>query len=248
MDSSVASSRSDIEIDKEQIQKNAIFFGKGDENDNITEYQKKVNLASIALCTKNPSLLFGRRGDLLCLAKSKVHEDGYNYKKGKSRSTKYGSVQPASEEYCTKRIKIDGIERKRRIDDIQDQIADLDKRIGFKNKRVEAAMAAKSFKACDEISEEISVLKSQRRELSCELAVLQKKQQKSITYGKKQKRIEESLNMDSSNPLSSSSSQQNTSIETVELQSDSSEHESQSSLQSNASKNTAALEESNSLL
>ena len=52
------------------------FFGKGDEN-NIT---KKVNLASIALCTKNPSLLFGRRGDLLCLAKSKVHKDGYNYK------------------------------------------------------------------------------------------------------------------------------------------------------------------------
>ena len=93
MDSSVASSRSDIEIDKEQIQKNAIFFGKGDENDNITEYQKKVNLANIALCTKNPSLLFGRCGDLLCLAKSKVHEDGYNYKKGKSHSTKYGSVQ-----------------------------------------------------------------------------------------------------------------------------------------------------------
>ena len=46
--------------------------------------------------------------------------------------------------------------------------------------------------------------------------------------------------MDSSNPLSSSSSQQNTSTETVELLSDSSEHESQSSLQSNASKNTTA--------
>ena len=78
--------------------------------------------------------------------------------------------------------------------------------------------------------------------------MLQKKQQKSITYGKKQKRIKESLNMDSSNPLSSSSSQQNTSTETVELLSDSLEHESQSSLQSNANKNTAALEESNSLL
>ena len=38
-------------------------------------------------------------------------------------------------------------------------------------------MEAKSFKACDEISEEISDLKSQRRELSFELTVLQKKQQ-----------------------------------------------------------------------
>ena len=83
--------------------KECYLFGKGDEGDNITEYQKKVNRASITLCTKNPSLLFGRRGNLLCLAKSKVHDDGYNYKKGKSCSTKYGLAQPANEECCPKR-------------------------------------------------------------------------------------------------------------------------------------------------
>ena len=48
-------------------------------------------------------------------------------------------------------------------------------------------MTAKSFKACDEISEEISELKSQCQVLSYELAVLQRKQQKSIKYNKKQK-------------------------------------------------------------
>ena len=44
------------------------------------------------------------------------------------------------------RVKIDGIERQHRINNIQDQISDIDKWIGFKNKRVEAPMAAKSFK------------------------------------------------------------------------------------------------------
>ena len=183
--------------------------------------------------------MFGKRGDLLCLAKSKVHEDGYNYKKGKNRSRMYGSAQPANEDCFPKRVKIDSIERKRRINDIQDQIADLDKRIGFKNKRVEAAMAAKSFKVCDEISEEISELKSQCRELSCELAVFQKKQRKSITYSNKQKRLKEPMNMDSSNPLSSSSSSNSQPEPTIELHSDSSDHESQSNsryLQSDASK------------
>ena len=36
MDSSTNAGGSDLEIDKEQIQKNATFFGKGDESDNIT--------------------------------------------------------------------------------------------------------------------------------------------------------------------------------------------------------------------
>lgn len=41
MDLFTNAGRSDLKNDKEQIQKNAIFFGKGGENDvNITEYQK----------------------------------------------------------------------------------------------------------------------------------------------------------------------------------------------------------------
>ena len=40
-------------------------------------------------------------------------------------------------------------------------------------------MQSKNFKTCDELYEEISELKSQQRELSCELA---KKQCKSIVY------------------------------------------------------------------
>jgi len=50
-------------------------------------------------------------------------------------------------------------------------MADVEKRIGFKSIRVEAALQSKSFKVCDA---EISELKSDYHELSCELAILQK--------------------------------------------------------------------------
>ena len=37
----------------------------------------------------------------------------------------YGLVQPTNEVFQPKRVKIDGIERQRRINNIQDQISDL---------------------------------------------------------------------------------------------------------------------------
>ena len=162
----------------------------------------------------------------MTLAKDKVHEDGYQYKKGKSRSVKH-TLQP--EGSSAKRVRIDAVERKRQIDDTQDQIADLDKRIGFKNKRVEAAMQSKSFKTCDELSEEISELKS-RCELSCELAMLQKKQK---NYSKKKDKSKGLSDTDSSNPRSSLSQ----STETVNIESSNDENSSDATLLCEASIN-----------
>jgi hypothetical protein len=97
------------------------------------------------------------------MAQDKVHSDGYNYKKGKSWSkcTLTSSSNPDS----TKRTKIDTQEREARIGDILEQISDIDKRITFKQRRIETATATRNFKTCDELSEEISEL-SQRRELN----------------------------------------------------------------------------------
>ena len=92
-----------MDFNTEQIKQKAIFFG----SDKLTEYQKKVNLASIELCVKTPSFLLGKRGDLLMLAKDKVHEDGYQYKKGKSRSAKH-----TGEILSVKTARVDTVERK----------------------------------------------------------------------------------------------------------------------------------------
>lgn len=104
---------------KTQLKKKATFYEK-----NVTDYQKKVNDASIELCT---GLLLIKRGDLLKTVRDKVHTDVYSYKKGKTRSSK--------------RPKIDTVERQQRISEIQEEIADIDTRIGFKNCRIEAATA-----------------------------------------------------------------------------------------------------------
>lgn len=96
--------------------------------DKLTEYQKRVNQASIKLCLKNPSLLMGKKGDLMRMAQDKVHDDGYVYKKGKSRA-KRSSCSSIPE--SSKRTKIDTKEREMRISDIQEQIADIDKRIAY---------------------------------------------------------------------------------------------------------------------
>ena len=115
------------------------------------------------------------------MAKEKVYEDGYNYKKGKSRSTKRSST---SDESAPKRSKINLAERLQRINEIYDDIDSIDTQIRFKDRRIEAATAIKSYKTCDELSAEIATLKERRRELIKELGSLEKKAKKSAIYMK----------------------------------------------------------------
>ena len=65
-------------------------------------------------------------------------------------------------------------------------------------------MQSKNFKACDELSEEISKLKSQRRESSSELAKLLQKTVQINSLFKKKAKSKEVSDMESSNPRSSS--------------------------------------------
>ena len=65
----------------------------GAENDKLSEYQKKVDDASYEICKQKPSLLFGKKGDIVTMAREKVHSDGYVYKKGSSCSKKQSTGQ-----------------------------------------------------------------------------------------------------------------------------------------------------------
>lgn len=163
-------------LDTESIRDKAKIYTKA----NLSDYQKRVNDASADLCVRNPSLLLGKKGDLFKLAQEKVYQDGYQYKKGKSRSKRYlpeDDTQP-------NRPKLDSNTRRERIMEIQDLISDIDRTIGFKQRRIETAAATRNFKTCDELSQEISSLKSERKEYTAELALLQKKAAKSSWYYK----------------------------------------------------------------
>ena len=70
----------------------AIFYKK----EPLSSYHGRVNEASQAICLRRPSML-RKRGELLILAKQQVHDSGYNYRKGRSRSKTYEVLmnQPA---------------------------------------------------------------------------------------------------------------------------------------------------------
>ena len=74
-------------MDTQEIKKEAIFFKK----EPLSTYHIKVNEASQAICLRKPSML-RRRGELLVQAKQSVHDTGYVYRKGKSRSKSYMGV------------------------------------------------------------------------------------------------------------------------------------------------------------
>ena len=80
------------------------------------------------------------------------------------------------------RKKLNPDARLTRITEIKDKAKDLSYQIGYKQKRREAANNIRNYKECDKLTEEMSELKSQKRKLETELAMLTKKQRKSSWY------------------------------------------------------------------
>ncbi|CEP07764.1 hypothetical protein [Parasitella parasitica] len=69
---------------REFIISNATIYGKKT-NRPLTSYEEAINRASTQLALENP-LLISKKGDLFDLAKKKLLEEGYHYKRGSSRS------------------------------------------------------------------------------------------------------------------------------------------------------------------
>lgn len=134
------------------------------------------------------------------LAKQSVHDSGYLYRKGASRSKKYGSaVDDATK---PKRVKTSTDERVSRMKTIKEELSDLQNRVSFKRKRLDAAEVTKNYKLCDQLSEEIADLNKSKRLLEVELSMLQKKEKKSKRYYQRKR---ESDSDSSSSQMSSSS-------------------------------------------
>ena len=54
---------------------------------------------------------------------------------------------------------------KHRIESLQDEIKDINKHVTVKERRIEQVQAAKNFKLCDQLSNEITKIKAKRYEL-----------------------------------------------------------------------------------
>lgn len=114
------------------------------------------------------------------LAQEIVREErGYKFGHGKSRSKKV-TQQSGSE--TPKRPKIDAEERHHRIETLKEQLKDTNKHIDQKGRRIEQAQGIQNYKLCDQLSEEITALKSKRSEIESSLRALQWKDQRSARY------------------------------------------------------------------
>ena len=179
--SSAAQGSQSISAEEEnQIRKHSQLFLKREKP--LSSYHTAMNKASAQLCMKDPSLLWNR-GSLLEKSRKVVDDTGYVYKKGKSRS-KY--LNPSLEAtLIPKRRKVATEERQKRLEAVQEDLKDVADRLSFKEKRRQAAETVRNYKLCDELTEEISNLKSQKRELEAELDILKKKSKRSQLYKKK---------------------------------------------------------------
>ena len=144
----------------------------------LTNYQKRMNEAAQELCLANPGLLQNRKLQLDA-AREKIIDQGFQFAKGKSRSRKGANCE---DKPTPKRRKCSQTIRDQRLKDIEEDCQDLSDRISFKEKRIAACENVRDYKKCDELKEEITNLKQQRRLLQMELKGIKKSNYQSQWY------------------------------------------------------------------
>lgn len=164
--------------EKDEIKKRSqLYVGRGKP---LSAYHCAMNKAVAQLRLKNPSLLWNR-GTLLEEAQKVVDESGYIYSKGKFRSE---HLHPSLETATTlpKRHTLLMETRTKHMEAVQENLKDISDRLSYKSKWRQAAETVRNYKLCDELTEDISNLKSRKRELEAEVAILKKKSKRSERY------------------------------------------------------------------
>ncbi|KAL0078073.1 hypothetical protein J3Q64DRAFT_1293524 [Phycomyces blakesleeanus] len=191
-----AISTQDIAISKDDILSRAIIFGKKGIRP-ITAYQDAINQATAKLALNNPTLLL-HKGYLFELAKKKLIEDGYSYKRGKSRS-KYSTDIKAPKMPCNPPLQLIQINHKRkehaeqaskeraeRLKDIQDILKALLSQEQHQNALLRYASHCNNQKSQMVAEHELEYLASSRQSLKREMNKLKAQERKHQWYKRRQ--------------------------------------------------------------
>ena len=150
---------------------------------NLSNFQQKVNAAAAEIALSEPKLVRkGNRGILLEKARQKVSDEGYSFKKGKSRSKVYGVSTRTLECPPTKRVKLSEEIRTQRIRELREDIEGLDQHLRIKEKRLQQSEASRNYSVCDQFLDQIRELKSAKREKCRELVQLEAKEKRAKRY------------------------------------------------------------------
>ena len=103
---------------------------------------------------------------------TKSLSQGFQFVKGKSRLKKCASS--SDDTPAPKRRKSSQDIRDKRMKEIEEDCQDLSDRISFKEKIIVVCENVRDYKKCDELKEEVTALKKQRRQLESELKCIKK--------------------------------------------------------------------------
>lgn len=115
-------------------------------------------------------------------------DEGFQFVKGKSHSKR--CVDPDDSQPTPKRCRCSKDLREERMKNIEEDCKDINDHVSFK-KRIRACENMSDYKKCDELKEEILLLKQQRCELQSELKRLERVAYQSAWYYRKKARGDE---------------------------------------------------------
>ena len=125
-------------MDSEYITKASVLYGRNSAV-RLNNYQKQMNEVSKRLCMANPDLLTNQ-GLLIEKCRVELHNSGYFYKKGKSRSKAFETS--SSDSATPKRQKISDELRTSRISELEDRIKDLSDTLIYREAKREGRQCA----------------------------------------------------------------------------------------------------------
>ena len=163
-------------LGEQYIRQKAKIYGK-DSTKKLRLYEQRINESAIQLALEDPTLINCRQ-QLLEAARKKVNET-YAFRKGASRA------KGSDTDSTPKRLKTSEETRIERIGELEEDVKDFNDRLTYKERVRESANMARNYKLCDQVTEEMSAIRKQKRECEQELAIWKKKQQQSKWYRKK---------------------------------------------------------------
>lgn len=169
---------------EEMLDKSRIYKGA-----QLTKYQEAINNASYELCLDNQGLL-NRKGELLELARKRIHDNGYVYKKRASRSKSFGVSKNEPE---PKQQKVSTEFRQKRIKDLSEDIESIKTTITLLEKERYKQHNMKKYAQAASIEEQIGSKRKEKRAFEEELTRLQGKEAKSKRYHQSKTKKENTL-------------------------------------------------------
>ena len=157
-----------VDINVDSIRKESqIYQLKPD--DKLFEYHKAVNEACFSEAMKDPTLLKNKK-ELLDKAKQNINNSGFQYKKGKSRSTMFAT--PDSSTCGSTKKNVTRNLREKRLEQLREDLKEVDLQLSFSVQQRDKCSNVHNFSKAVEVSQQVDDLRKKKRKYQSELDLL----------------------------------------------------------------------------